>query len=174
MYKLRELERGDLPILNKWRNDKELIDCLGAPFRFINMETDEKWFNSYMQNRNSAIRCSIISENDEFIGLISLTSIDSINKSAELHIMIGNKNYHGKGAGTFAVNSMLKHAFENLNLNKVELSVLENNNKAIALYEKCGFVYEGKRRQAVYKDNKYLDLYLYSILKEESLWKSKF
>ena len=35
MYKLRELERKDLEQINKWRNDPELIELLGAPYRFI-------------------------------------------------------------------------------------------------------------------------------------------
>ena len=47
------------------------------------------------------------------IGLISLVSIDYMNQSAELHIMIGDTNNQGKGAGTFAVRAMLEHAFNN-------------------------------------------------------------
>lgn len=46
MYKLRELERKDLTIINSWRNDYELIEQLGAPFRYINLEVDQKWFVS--------------------------------------------------------------------------------------------------------------------------------
>ena len=41
MYKLRELERKDLIIINSWRNDYELIEQLGAPFRYINLEVDQ-------------------------------------------------------------------------------------------------------------------------------------
>lgn len=55
MYKLRELERKDLEQINKWRNDPELIELLGAPYRFINLEVDTKWYENYMGNRNSAI-----------------------------------------------------------------------------------------------------------------------
>lgn len=48
MYKLRELERKDLEQINKWRNDPELIELLGAPYRFINLEVDTKWYENYM------------------------------------------------------------------------------------------------------------------------------
>ena len=44
MYKLRELERKDLKKINSWRNDEEIIALLGAPYRFINQEVDEKWY----------------------------------------------------------------------------------------------------------------------------------
>jgi hypothetical protein len=46
---LRELTRDDIKTINVWRNNKTLVDQLGAPFRYINMETDEQWFEQYMK-----------------------------------------------------------------------------------------------------------------------------
>ena len=69
--------------------------------------------------------------------------------------------------GTFAVTAMLKHAFFNLNLRRVELGVLENNAAARHLYEKVGFVQEGVKREANYKNGKYVNMIMMSILKEE-------
>lgn len=92
MYKLRELVREDIPIINLWRNDPELIAMLGAPFRYINLDVDDKWFDTYMMNRSNTIRCAITLDNDDTIlGLVSLTSINHINQSGTLHIMIGDK-----------------------------------------------------------------------------------
>ena len=62
---------------------------------------------------------------------------------------------------------MLKHAFENLNLNRVELTVLSDNEVAKHLYEKCGFIYEGRKRKSIYKRGKFVDILIYSILREE-------
>lgn len=168
MYRLRELERKDLAEINKWRNDPELIQFLGAPFRYINLDVDERWFDGYMLNRGSTIRCAIVTEgNDEVLGLVSLTDINTVNLSATLHIMIGKQENQGKGIGTFAVNSILYHAFYNLNLHRVELDVLENNTRAISLYEKVGFIKEGIKRQAVFKSGSYVNMVCYGILKEE-------
>ena len=137
MYKLRELERKDLTIINSWRNDYELIEQLGAPFRYINLEVDQKWFDLYMSNRGNQVRCAIVEEKkDDILGLVSLVSVNQMNQSAELHIMIGDKENQGKGIGSFAVKEMLNHAFFNMNLNRVELTVIENNKRAIHLYEK--------------------------------------
>ena len=167
MFRLREIERKDLIEINRWRNDPELIECLGAPFRYINLDVDERWFESYMNSRNTAVRCAIVSEDDNILGLVSLVSIDNVNRSAELHIMIGSKENQGKGLGTFAVIEMLNHAFYNLNLHRVCLSVLETNHRAQHLYEKIGFVREGTKRSSNYKNGKYYDMYLYSILVSE-------
>lgn len=100
MYRLREIEKKDLTIINGWRNDLALLSLLGAPFRFINLEVDEKWFADYMSNRENAVRCSIVEEeNDKILGLVSLVSIDHLNQSAEFHIMIGDKKTKEKVLG---------------------------------------------------------------------------
>lgn len=167
MYKLRELEERDIQIINKWRNDPDLIAELGAPFRYININVDRNWFAAYMNNRNSQVRCAVVDEKDEILGLVSLVSIDHLNGSAEFHIMIGDKANQGKGIGTFAVNAMLQHAFLNLHLHRVELTVVEQNDRAHKLYEKCGFVKEGTKRLSKFKNGKYVSMDIYSILKDE-------
>lgn len=167
MYKLRELERKDIERINKWRNDREIISYLGAPYRFINIDVDENWYDNYIKNRNSTIRCAItIENNDEIIGLVTLANIDYINRCAELHIMIG-KEYQNKGAGKYAVENIINYAFNDLNLNRVELSVLENNERAIGLYNKIGFKVEGVKRNAYYKEGKFVNKVEMAVLRDE-------
>ena len=173
MIKLRELERKDISEINTWRNQNELIDMLGAPFRFINLEVDIKWYEDYMGNRGNTVRCAIVEENDKILGLISLTNIDFINRSAQLHIMIGLEENRNKGLGTFALSEMLAHAFYNMNLERVELTVLESNKRAQHLYEKAGFVLEGRQRNALYKNGKFVDMLMYSILRSDNKYKNK-
>ena len=168
MYELREIEKKDLITINKWRNDPELISMLGAPFCYINIEVDNKWFDNYMSNRNNAVRCAIVKKDEDIIlGLVSLVSIDYMNQSAEFHIMIGDKENQGRGIGSFAVEKMLFHAFSNMNLNRIELTVLEDNKRAQHLYEKFGFIKEGVKRLSKYKNGKFVNMILYAILRED-------
>lgn len=168
MYKLRELENRDLAVINIWRNDPELIGHLGATYRYINLRVDEEWFENYMKSRARNVRCSIVDENDDVLyGLVSLTNIDQFNQCAELHLMIGDAAHRGKGIGTFAVKEMLHHAFMNLNLHRIELACLATNVVSAKLYENCGFVHEGVKRKAVFKNGKYTDMHIYAILREE-------
>ena len=170
MVRLREIEKSDLKIINSWRNKPELIENLGAPFRYINYQVDENWYFSYMNNRSTTVRCAIVDDSNIIIGMISLLSINHLNQTAELHIMIGDSKNQGKGIGKFAVKEILNHGFNNLNLNRIQLGVLSYNYRAIKLYEKCGFKLEGKKRQAVYKNGKFVDMFLYSILKRELIY----
>lgn len=137
----------------------------------INLIVDEEWFDSYMNNRNTQVRCSIVDEDDAIIGLVSLVNIDYMNQSCVFHIMIGNGENQGKGAGTYATEEMLNHAFNNLNIHRVELDVLADNMRAIHLYEKVGFIKEGTRRQCDFKNGKFVDMLMYSVLREEYLEK---
>jgi len=169
MLRLRELQRSDLAEINSWRNDPQLISLLGAPFRYINAEVDEKWFDSYLANRSSTVRCAIVnSKSDKILGLVSLTDIDYLNQSASIHIMIGCADEQGKGMGTYAMSTMVNHAFKNLNLHRVQADVLADNERSIHVLEKIGFVKEGIKRQAVFKNGIFKDMVCLSILREDS------
>ena len=63
--------------------------------------------------------------------------------------------------------AFIRHAFENLNLHRVELQVLEDNLCAQHVYEKAGFRLEGLRREAVYKNGRYLNCKLYAVLRRD-------
>ena len=166
MYRLRELERQDMKTINGWRNNPKVISLLGAPFRYINLEVDENWFDNYMKSRSNCVRCAIL-DDDTLIGLVSLTGIDMLNRSAEFHIMIGDAGSQNKGAGTYATEEMLRHAFDNLNLHRVMLTVLDDNKRAQHMYEKVGFVREGILRSVYYKGGTYVNAMIYSILRED-------
>lgn len=83
--------------------------------------------------------------------------------------MIGEKDYWDQGYGTEAMQLILHHGFNTLNLNSITLRVYENNPRAIRSYEKTGFVLDGRIRQSQFADGKYLDTLFMSVLREE--WK---
>lgn len=172
-YKLRELSRNDLPEINKWRNNPELISYLGSPFRYIDFEIDSLWYDNYLNNRKNTVRCSIVGENDQIIGIVTLSDIDYINRKCSLHIMIGESNNCNKGIGKFAINEILKHAFDDLNLERVDLIVLESNERAQAVYSKIGFIKEGLLRNYYYKNGKYINAYIMSVLKQDFIISKK-
>jgi RimJ/RimL family protein N-acetyltransferase len=167
-FYLREISEADLFLINQWRNDKELIDLLGNNFLFIAEEVDHAWYENYLKNRAYNVRLMILeSEKSLPVGTVQLTNIHLINRSAEFSIMIGNKSFWSKGAGIFSTISILKHGFENLNLNRIYLTVLEYNERAIKMYEKTGFRKEGISREAIYKNGKFHNLVHMAILKSE-------
>ena len=168
MIYLREISEKDIDVINNYRRDKKLVASLGAPFRYINIETDRNWFNSYQNNRSNNVRCAIcLKNNDEFVGVIYLTNIDWISRTADFAISIGASRHRGKGIGREATLKILEHAFYDMNLNRVQLRVLDTNEPALKLYKSIGFKQEGLLREVVWKNNKYHNLFVMSILKKE-------
>jgi len=84
-------------------------------------------------------------------------------------IGIGDKAYWGRGVGTEVMNILLRYVFTELNLHRLSLTVFEYNQRAIRLYEKCGFKIEGINREYHFRDGRRWDLVSMGILREEWL-----
>ena len=167
---LREICHEDLPLINSWRNDPEIIALLGNNFLYISSDVDAAWFEQYLQNRDKAKRFAIVDETcGRMIGTTQLTGIHAINQSAEFSIAIGDKGYWNKGAGQAAARMILDHGFKDLNLQRIWLTVLVRNERAIHLYEKIGFRHEGVLRNSVYKQGLFEDQVMMSVLRQEYL-----
>lgn len=164
---LRSLEKHDLPQLNAWRNDPALMATLGANFMFIPQQVDDAWYDSYLASRDKALRLSILTPDQRYIGNVNLTSIHPINRSAELSIMIGDPSERGKGYGTQSVKAAVRHGFDDLALNRIYLQVLADNEAAIRTYQRCGFSDEGVKRQEVFKCGAFHDMRCMAILRSE-------
>lgn len=101
------------------------------------------------------------------IGYGLIMDIDLYNKEASLALVIGKKEYRGKGFGKEVLELLLKHAFIGINLESVYLEVNEYNKAAIQLYENSGFKYVGKRRNGQIVGNKKYDVVIMDIVAEE-------
>ncbi|MCI0709573.1 MAG: GNAT family N-acetyltransferase [Chloroflexi bacterium] len=92
---------------------------------------------------------------------------DARNRAASIGIGIAEPAYREKGYGTEAMRLMLDYGFNELNLNRVELTVSSFNPRAIHVYKKVGFKEEGILRQCDYNDGQYYDVLVMSLLREE-------
>lgn len=167
--RLRAPERSDLPNFVAWLNDPEVTRGL-LIYLPLSMADEENWFTN-MTNAPAAEHPMVMEvlDGDVWvpIGNIGFHAIDWRCRSAEVGIFIGEKSCWNRGYGTEAMQMMLRHAFNTLNLNRVHLQVHADNPRAIRSYEKVGFVSEGRKRQGMYKDGEYVDIVLMSILRSE-------
>jgi RimJ/RimL family protein N-acetyltransferase len=116
----------------------------------------------------SEVRLSIDTREDGVhIGHCGLHRGRPEDRHAELGIMIGEKEYWNRGYGTDTMLTLVRFAFEQMNLNKVSLGVFETNDRAQAVYRKTGFVEEGRAREDYYQDGRYWDVVRMSVLRRE-------
>lgn len=104
---------------------------------------------------------------DDIIGYVELDGILWNHRLAWIAIGIGDASQRGLGYGHEAMLLTLKFAFHELNLHRIQLTVFEYNARAIALYERLGFQREGVYREALLRDGKRFDMYLYGLLSHE-------
>lgn len=166
--KLRAIEREDVPRFVRWFNDPEVKQFL-TMYRPLSRAEEERWVESLASRREDIVLAIEVRAGDQWvhIGNVGLHRIDWKNRTATLGIVIGEREYWGKGYGTEAVRTMLRYAFEELGLNRVELETYSFNPRAIRCYEKAGFKREGVRRQALYRNGKFHDVILMGILRDE-------
>jgi RimJ/RimL family protein N-acetyltransferase len=109
----------------------------------------------------------IVDLTGRLIGCVRLWRISRINRNAMLTIFLGERSSWGQGMGTEALRLCLTYAFEELELERVELHVFSFNKRAIRSYEKVGFHEEGIRRGALYRDGDYHDILVMGIRRFE-------
>jgi RimJ/RimL family protein N-acetyltransferase len=163
---LRLLGQEDLKDRVSWINDEENIQTLLFDWP-TSIEKTQKWFSNVVFD-NSELNLSIVDiETNELIGMTGLLNIDRINHHAQLYITIGNKKYRGKRLPDEVIPLVLEYRFTELELKKIYLYTLPNNERGRHVYERNGFKQDGILRQQVYCRGKQQDLYVHSILKSE-------
>ena len=166
-FTLRLIEEEDLPWIKHLRENPDINKYLGS-FCLLNDFTQRTWFNSL---QNSRSKCYMIFSktnglSNEKIGMVRITEIDLINKLICVGGDIAPK-HRGNGYAKEMFKLIFKYGFNYMNMNRLYLYVLEDNNVAKALYKKMGFTHEGTQREAIFSDGKYKDYEMMSILKRE-------
>lgn len=95
---------------------------------------------------------------NQIVGVITLSGSNKrrIMHKGELGITV-RKRFWGKGIGSSLMEECLKLAKQR-GFKKIQLEVMSNNDRAMALYKKFGFEVEGVKKKAVFIDNEYIDL----------------
>lgn len=163
--RLRRIERKDIPTFVRWFNDPEVRDFL-TMYRPISTAEEEKWFEGHLEDQSSEL-FAVETADGVHIGNIGLHDINWQYRQVALGIVIGEKEYWGKGYGSDAIRTLLRFAFQEMNLRRVFLRVREDNARGIRAYEKCGFQQEGRMREAIYSNGRYYDELWMGILRHE-------
>ena len=160
---LRAIEESDLNMLKDMMNDPEIENVTGGYSYPVSSFQQRKWFEN-LQNRNNELRLIIETKEHGAIGIVMLTNIDWKNRCAQSHSKIANGDFRGRGYGTMASAALVNYAFKELNLHCIYSHVLEHNEASKRVREKIGFIKEGILRDRVYKNGKYHNVEVWSII----------
>jgi len=151
--KLRFLEEKDAPLMLEWMHDPEV----NRWFRFHAADRtldDVKQFITDAQADTKKNRhYAICGDDDVYLGTISLKNIDYVNKNAECAVAM-RRSAFGSGAAAWAMKTVVRLAFDELELIKVYVNILSDNKRSLAYCKKTGFIFEGEFKQHLIIDGK--------------------
>lgn len=155
-----------------WLTDYEVIKYLNLPEYLapISRSSVANYVEKIL-NSDSDIFLAIYAKTSDidqkFIGTLKIGHINSHSRSADLGLMIGDKNFWGKGIATAAISIAVEYAFFRLGLNRVSAGAMAVNKAVIACFEKNGFRREGCARQQDYFEGAYEDHVFLGCLRDD-------
>jgi len=165
---LRAFERDDAERCYRWMNDPNIVRTLKSRYP-IAFQTEIEWLDRAM-HANSAERHFAVERRDDrsHIGNASLHDIDWVSRTSWFGLFIGEPTAWNRGFGGDAISTLVRFAFEDMNLVKLRINVFEYNERATHVLEARGFVAEGRLRRDFFRDGSYHDIVIYSIFRDST------
>ncbi len=157
---LRPLALNDYKYLNVWNQNCETMKYLGGGYMPVSIDLQQKWIEKMIDTSGSSVnkRYMITDKGNRPIGLIGLYQINWIHRTCEIGIYVGEEKDQGRGIAQEAVEMLEKFAKDFLNLRKIKLYVVKENEKALNFWKKCNYQQVGKLNRERYIEGRYLDL----------------
>lgn len=155
---LRAIETADIEQLNVWANSPELWEKLGGWHFPYSKQSTEQWVRNINNNDMKNQVYAIDTKEHGLIGTANLVNIDWKNKNAFHGMMLGDKESRGKGYAQDAVMTIMRYAFDELGLNRLDGDMISSNTLSINFYTKrCGWEVEGVKKDWFYRKGGFLD-----------------
>lgn len=163
--RIRKLQKEDLQTRVAWMNNPKVYSSMHFDIPVL-MENTVRWFENN-QGNDSRVDMAFVNEEGNVVAFGGITGINLALNKGELYVFV-SPTAQAKGLGTEATRLLCEYAFAVLGLNKIYLETNDDNYAAQRVYEKVGFVLEGKKRQEYVRNDGTLGArYYYGLLKCE-------
>lgn len=162
---LRAVEPEDVPLHHRWFNDPDVTRWLGLRYPLSVAAVEQR---ALVEPSFADTRLTIVAnDTGAVVGLTALRRATPENRDAEFDLVVGERAAWGRGYGTDATRAACRYAFERLGLHRVHLWVFPENEGAVRIYERVGFVREALARDRLFKQGRWHDCLLMGLLREE-------
>jgi RimJ/RimL family protein N-acetyltransferase len=162
---LHPLSKADIENRVRWFNDPRIRKTLIISEQF-ELDKTTRWFEKM---RTDSSRAEFVIETIDKIpiGIIGLSSIDSTHRTAEIYIVIGEKDFWGKGVMLEAESLLIDWAFNSVGLEKIWAEARPENVASLITMKKLGFNVEGTLRSEKIVDGARIDVLRLGLLKSD-------
>ena len=133
----RNLDKTDARPMLDWLSDEAVTAGLSGSYTTATLQ-DAEAFLCQAREAAAEVHKAIVTDEGEYVGMVSLRHINEPEETAELAIVVRSE-FFGRGYAWFGVVSMLKYAFEQLDMHIVYWCIKPENQRAIHFFEKHGF-----------------------------------
>jgi RimJ/RimL family protein N-acetyltransferase len=167
-YYFRHLKPSDINYFQHWLFDREVIRYSQSRFhQMTSVDEVKEWLYQVLCDPKSFSLGIVCPQSDALIGYAGLAGLNKVDRCAEFFIFIGHKQYWNRGIGSMVTKQILRIGFNELKLHRIFLTASSKNTAGIKVYEKAGFIYEGKMREAFFREGEYSDKMVMGILSNE-------
>ena len=164
---LRAIEEGDLPTLHRWGNDPDLWSMLGGWHFPTSLRQTHQWFERLAGDPLNQ-RFAIDVPDAGLVGTANIVDIDWKNGTAFHGMMIGDPNMRGRGVGVDVIMATMRYAFDELNLRRLDGSMIAYNEASTGVYcGKCGWREEGRQRDWYFRGGRAWDRIMVGVTRDD-------
>ncbi|MDQ3283476.1 MAG: GNAT family N-acetyltransferase [Acidobacteriota bacterium] len=163
---LRAFERDDAERCYRWMNDPNIVRTLKSRYP-IAFQNEIEWFDGAMHANTSERHFAIERKDDRtHIGNASIHDIEWVSRVASFGLFIGEPSAWNRGFGSDAIRTLVRFAFDEMNLQKLRINVFDYNDRAKHVLETQGFVQEGRLQREFYRDGAFHDIVILSTFRD--------
>jgi RimJ/RimL family protein N-acetyltransferase len=171
LVNLRPVRAADLTLLRRWEQDPRIAEMLGIRATALDSrESPEQEYDRLLHTPRVKL-LAIETPEGEVAGFLRLNDVDLIARKATLRIFIA-PDMQGRGYGGDALRTLADYCFCEMGLHRLGLAVREDNARALGLYERLGFVVEGRERDAIWAEGRWVS-YLHLGLRADERYKQQ-
>ena len=150
-----------------WMNDQDILQFLTGKQGGYSAEELKGYVTRMRESVNDHLFGIFLKEGDLHIGNIKIGNVNASHQFADIGLIIGRKDFLGKGYGTQAIKLATRYAFERLHLNKLIAGVMSENIGSFRAFQKAGYQEAGRYQRHVVFKGDYCDVFLLEVMRCE-------
>ncbi len=155
---LKTLSQNDIGInYVNWMNDYQVVKYTESKFTTHTLDSIKQFVETCNNSKNNFLFGIFLKDNDLHVGNIKLGNVHNLYNHGDIGLIIGLKEYWGKGIATKAIKMVTNYGFDALNLHKIFAGAYSMNVGSIKAFQKCGYNIAYIKKDEVFFENNYVD-----------------